>query len=256
VDASLNPVAYADLPLARTGYGLGTAIWAGSTRHQVEDDWWIALSQTAFVDYNLALIHGERGAEVAPAVLDEVLRAEVPSLIMLAGAGLAAADPLREAGWVCIGARPFMGKDHGPAEDDPHVRRLERHELAEARRLTSTAFGVPDEVGAIVFAEDALEREDCRLWGLFEDGTMLCCLADRYVDGRFCVCWALATAPQNQRAGYGRRLLRASAAHWLAEGIPVALLMATDAGKHLYEQEGYVTLEHWQIWSRPRWVLR
>jgi GNAT superfamily N-acetyltransferase len=256
VDASPNPVPYADLSLARTGYGLGTAIWAGTNLHQVEDDWWIALSMTSYVDYNLALIHGQRGAEMAPTVLDEVVRAKVPSLVMLAGDGLGAADVLREAGWVCVGARPFMGKDFGPAEDDPQVRLLEPHELADARRLTAAAFGVPDEVGAIVFAEDALGREDCRLWGLFEDGTMLCCLADRYVDSTYCVCWSLATAPENQRSGYGRRLLRASSAHRLAEGVPLALLMATDAGRHLYEQEGYVALEHWQMWSRARWVLR
>jgi GNAT superfamily N-acetyltransferase len=235
---------------------MGTAIWAGATRHQVEDGWWIALSLAPYVDYNLALIHGDDGPDVAPMVLDEVVRADVPAMIMLAGAGLCAADVLGDADWVCTGTLPFMARDYGPTEDDPHLRMLERHELPDARRLAAAAFGVPDEVGAIVYTEEALDRGDTRLWGLFEGDTLVCCSATQYVDGRYSVGWALATAPENQRAGLGRRLMRATSARRLAEGVPVALLTATDAARHLYEQEGYATLEHWQIWSRPRWVLR
>jgi hypothetical protein len=256
MDPSPNPVPYGDLADARRCFGRGTEAWSSAGRLQVEDDWWIAHSGTPHVDYNLALLHGPTSVEVAPGLVDEVTRAKVPSLIILAGMGLAAAEPLRDAGWVCTGAMPFMARTGGPAVDDPAVRRIRAHELPAARALAAAAFGVPEEVGAIVYADDAVEREDCRIWGLFEDGDLKCCSHGMWVEGRYSVGWALATAPGNQRSGYGRRLLRASIHDRLhGGGPPVALLTATPVAERLYVQEGYTTLEYWQVWSRPRWVL-
>ncbi len=255
MDTSPNPIQFADLPAARTCYGLGTAVWSSHAKHQVEPDFWIALSGTRYVDYNLALIHGDGAAEVAPHVLDEIRSADLPSLIMLAGPGLRSVGILRDAGWVCTGALPFMSKHGGTAASDPDFRQLEPHELAAARALTAAAFDVPDEVGAIVYADRQLQRPDCRTWGLFEDGTLMSCALSMYVENRFSVGWALATAPEHQRAGYGRRMVRALAYERSVAGPPTSLVMATDASKHLYDQEGYLTLEYWQIWSRPRWVL-
>ena len=255
MESSPTPITFADVPGARTGYGRATALWAAPGHHLVEDDWWIALSLTPYVDYNMALLHGDTGPDAAPRVLDEIARAGVPAVVMLAGAGLGAAEVLRAAGWACTGSLPFMARDKGPAQDDPDFRLLEQHDLVDARRLAGLAFGVPDDVGTILFADEALDRPGARLWGVFEDGELRCCSATMWVDGEFSVGWGLSTAPEHQRGGYARRLMRASAARRLAGGPPVALLMATPAGRHLYEQEGYVTLEHWQIWSRPRWVL-
>jgi GNAT superfamily N-acetyltransferase len=250
-----TPIPYADIPGARTAYGRGTAVWSSSGHLEVEVDWWLAFSLTPYVDYNLALLHGDTAVHVAPHVLDAVAEAGVPAVVMLAGAGLGAAEVLSAAGWACTGSLPFMCRDDGPAADDPCVRPLGPQDLADARHLAGSAFAVPDGVGAIVYAEDALGREGARLWGLFEEGTLRCCCANQYVGDRYSVGWGLSTAPADQRSGYGRRLMRASAARRLAEGPPIALLMATPTGRRLYEQEGYVTLEHWQIWSRPRWVL-
>ncbi len=253
MDTSPNPIQFADLPDVRTCYGMGTAVWSAHAKHQVEPDFWIALSGTRYVDYNLALIHGD--GEVASHVVEEVRSAGLPSLIMLAGPGLRSVGVLRDEGWVCTGALPFMSKHAGIAESDPNFRRLGPGELAAARALTAAAFDVPDEVGAIVYAEEQLSRSDFRTWGLFEDGTLVSCAASVYVENRYSVGWALATAPENQRAGYGRRVVRALAYERSVAGPPTSLVMATDASKHLYDQEGYLTLEYWQIWSRPRWVL-
>jgi len=255
VETSPNPIQFADLPTVRTCYGQGTAAWSAHHRHHVEPDWWIALSGTRHVDYNLALIHGDQPAEAAAQVLDEIRTAKVPAVIMLAGPGLRAVEPLKEAGWVCTGAMPFMSKHGGIDENDPSFRQLEQHELAAARALTAAAFDVPDEVGAIIYADDRLHRPDCRIWGLFEDGALVSCAASVYVEHKYSVGWALATAPENQRAGYGRRMVRALAYERRIAGPPTSLVMATAASKHLYDQEGYLTLEYWQIWSRPRWVL-
>ena len=229
-----SPVGYADIADARTCYGWSTSAWSASGRLQVEDDWWVALSGTLHVDYNLALLHGPTSPGVTPGLIQEVTAARVPSLIMLAGAGLAAAEALRDAGWVCTGALPFMARIGGPAVDDPDVRQL------------VSALDV----------EGPEAREDCRLFGLFEDGVLRSCSFTQWVEGRYSVGWALSTAPDQQRSGYGRRLLRASTHHRIhGGGPPVALLMATPVAERLYREERYVTLEYWQIWSRARWVL-
>jgi len=256
VESPPMPITFAQVPDARTGYGRATALWAGSGRHHVEDDWWVALSLTPYVDYNMALLHGDGAADAAPQVLDEIAAARVPAVVMLAGGGLVAAEVLREAGWVCTGSLPFMARDRAPAELDPCFRQLEQRDLADARRLAGLAFGVPDEVGAILFAEDALAREGARLWGVFEDGELRCCSASVWVGREYSVGWGLSTPPEHQGRGFARRLMRSSAALRLDGGPTLALLMATPAGRPLYEQEGYVTLEYWQIWSRARWVLR
>jgi GNAT superfamily N-acetyltransferase len=176
---------------------------------------------------------------------------------MLAGAGLGAAEELRDAGWVCTGTQPFMARTTGEAVEDASVRLLRTDDLAEAQALAGSAFGVPEEVGAIVYSERALARPDTRAWGLYDDGVLRCCSLTVWVQGQFNVGWALATAPQHQRAGFGRRLLRASNFYRLHHGgPPVALCTASPAGERLYLEEGYTTLEHWQAWSRARWVLR
>ena len=248
---------FAELPHARTCFGLGTAPWSERGRLEVEHDWWMALSLTRHVDYNLALLHGPTATEAAPSVLDAIADARVPAMVMLAGAGLAAADVLREAGWVCTGALPFMARSHGPMCDDPGVRLLGTEELEGARALAAAAFGAPEEVGAIVFDDDALFRPDTKVYGLIEDGELRCCSLTAWVDGAFSVGWALSTAPEHTRSGYGRRLIRASNYRRITDGGPSrALLTATPAGEHLYLDEGYTTIEHWQTWSRPRWVLR
>jgi len=254
-ESSPTPILYADVAGARTGYGRGTGVWSSVGHHQVEVDWWIAFSLTPYVDYNMALLHGDSAVGAAAGVLDEVATAGVPAVIMLAGAGLAAAEVLRDAGWVCTGALPFMARDRGPADLDPCFRQLGSDDLDEARSLAGRAFGVPDEVGAILFTEEALRREGTRMWGVYEDDELRCCSCSVWIGDEYSVGWGLSTAPEHQRAGYARRLMRSSAARRLADGPPVALLLATAAGRRLYEQEGYVTLEHWQIWSRRRWVL-
>jgi GNAT superfamily N-acetyltransferase len=178
-------------------------------------------------------------------------------MVMLAGDGLAAADTLREAGWVCTGTLPFMARSHGPMCDDPGVRLLGAGELAAARSLSAAAFGVPEEVGAVVFDDAAGSRPDTWVYGLFEDGELRCCSLSAWIDGAFSIGWALSTAPEHQRSGYGRRLMRATNHHRSTHGGPPrGLLTATRAGERLYREEGYTTVEHWQTWSRPRWVLR
>jgi GNAT superfamily N-acetyltransferase len=238
---------------ARTAYGRTTAIWSAAGRHVVEEDWWMGLSGSPHVDYNMALLHGQSAVEVAPTVLGEITAAKVPSVIMLAGAGLAASQVLADAGWVTISAAPFMIQPAGRAEPDPAVRQLRRDELQAAHALASGAFGIPVEVGTIVYADYPVEL-GYRSWGLFEGDDLVCAVASADED-IYRVGWALATDPARQRNGYAGRMLRALAHERDSRAGGPFLLLASPAGQGLYEKEGYTTLEYWQIWSRPRWAM-
>ena len=227
-------------PPARTSYGHGTAPWSETGCLEVEEDWWIALSHTPYVDYNLALLHGPTSGGAVSHVLGAIGRARTPGMVMLAGAGLGAAEELRDAGWVCTGTQPFMARTTGEAVEDASVRPLRTDDLAEAQALAGSAFGVPEEVGAIVYSERALARPDTRAWGLYDDGGVGA--GDR------------ATAPARRprpASAPGLQLLPPPP-RWP----PVALCTASPAGERLCLEEGYTTLEHWQAWSRARWVLR
>ena len=113
------------------------------------------------VDDKLALLHGSTAPQVDSLFVDEVDKARIPALIVLIRGGLRATDTLAEAGWVSTRALPIIGIVHGKAEDGSAMRLLGPNELADARRLATTAFGVPEEVGAIVFADAILERQEC-----------------------------------------------------------------------------------------------
>ena len=198
-----------------------------------------------------------RLADVVPSVLEAVGEARAPALVMLAGAGLAAADALAEAGWVCTGTQPFMARAAGPAVDDPEVRALGPEDLAAGPRPGRRGLRRARRGGGRGLLRAGARPTDTRAWGLFEHGVLRCCSFTVWVDGAYNVGWALATATEHQRSGYGRppaglEPLPAPP----RRPPPVALCTASPAGERLYHEEGYTTLEHWQLWSRPRWVLR
>ncbi len=67
--------------------------------------------------------------------------------------------------------------------------------------------------------------------------------------------WAMVTAPWAQRRGHGQRLLESVLAHARLGGATQVLLLASEAGWRLYAAAGFEVLEHWQVWSKRRWVV-
>ena len=240
------------LDVARSAFGHGAAVWARRD-HIVEDGWWLALSGTSGSDYNQGLLYGEPARERLPDILGRIEAAGCPALLSLAGAGLSSAQQLSDAGWVCVAALPFMYRAARPGKADRRVRPLVEGDLLAARALLSSTFEVaPDSAGAL-FRADLLQRETARAWGLFDPG--LVSVAVTVEVGDLYVGWALATAPEHQQHRYGSSLLRHIDQWYYEHGAPGSLHVATAAGTRLYAARGHTTLEHWQLWSRPRWLL-
>jgi len=243
-----------DLAALRTTLGASTVLWAGQERLIVEPGCWQALSGARSVDFNVVACHdGDVAAAIARG-LEVVADAAVPAVIMVAGRALAAVQLLVDAGWVCIGATPFMMRTARGGTDDPCVRKLGLSELAEARALVAQAFDLSAELSVVALPDRAGEGGAQEAWGLYEDGRMVTCVGTVTVDLSVAV-WSMATPQPLRRRGYGGRLLSAVLARKAAEGVVRSLLYASEVGEPLYHSLGYDVLEHWQMWSRPRWVL-
>jgi len=94
-----------------------------------------------------------------------------------------------------------------------------------------------------------------RTWGLFDPELVSCAVTAEVGDGLY-VGWALATLPAYQHRHYGSSLLHHIDEWYRTEGGGMSSLhMGSVAGARLYASRGHTTLEHWQLWSKPRWVL-
>jgi GNAT superfamily N-acetyltransferase len=238
----------------RTQLGVSTKLWAAQGHHVVEDDWWIALSKTKSVDYNAILCHGDNGAEAFARSLNEVRDANVPAVIMVAGAALGMTNALNREGWVCVGAKPLMVMTDIDAVADPDARRLQPEELADAQAIISDAFDVAPKFAEIALPSVAASDPTREAWGVFDDGALVSCVGAVTVDNTI-VIWSMATPRALQGRGYGRRLLSSVLAASRANGADTSILYASAPGEPLYRSVGYTVVEHWQVWSRPRWVF-
>lgn len=242
-----------DVGSAREGYGRSTAVWA-AVDHCVQPTWWLALSGAPSIDFNTALLHGADAPELAPKVLARIDDVGAPTVVFLAGAGLAAGQELLDAGWSCGGAVPLMYGDPRRGVLDPRVRLLGEDDLEAARAVAVEAFDIPYEAATALYHRGVTARDDVLAWGLFDPDLVLCSV-EALVGGDAFVGWALATLPGKQRHGYAASYLHhIDEWHYCRTGRR-SLLLSTRASARLYAARGHPVLEHWQLWSKPRWVL-
>jgi GNAT superfamily N-acetyltransferase len=244
-----------ELPRLRSLLGASTALWAGAPR--VEEARWLALSGARGVDYNVALCHGATDGDALRRSIDEINAPRAPGLIMVAGRALGEVQHLIDASWVCVGSVPFMSialvaQDASP---DPDARRLELAEMDLARAMIGDVFEIAPELADVALPDAALTAPGQSPWGLFSEGELVACLGAVVVED-VVVVWSMATATAHRRRGHGARLLRAMLADAGRAGVQRSILHASPDGEPFYTALGYETLERWQIWSRPRWVLR
>jgi GNAT superfamily N-acetyltransferase len=210
------------------------------------------------VNYNVVVCHAP-GSPVVERALAAVVDTGLPALIMLAGPALGAARVLADAHWVPVEAGPFMALALSPADLDPSVRRLGVDGSTELRSMVEKTYGLSPSIARLAFpdsaASDAPDADTAfAVWGLYEGDTMVSGVVTSAVDDTVCI-WFMATPPELQRRGYGRRLLSGVLAQCARQGTKTCLLISSPAGEALYLSMGFSVVEYWQVWSRPRWVL-
>ncbi len=256
------------LALVRERFAASTRLWGGAAaRHVVEPGYWHTLSGLASIDYNVAGVYcpGEASSERAAAVIE---RERIPGLVMVAGPALGGVAPLLERGWSPISAVPFMAAaldDRAAAvQADPAVRRLVVDDGRALRALVAKTFATSEESALVAVPDEALyPPEDAHhdasparydAFGLVIKGELVSGVLTSSVERTTCL-WAMVTAPWAQRRGHGQRLLESVLAHARLGGATQVLLLASEAGWRLYAAAGFEVLEHWQVWSKRRWVV-
>lgn len=201
---------------------------------------------------NSVLVSGSNPEYIANviALLESTkIRAE----LLVAGAALNNVQVLVDAGWVCIGARPFMRRwcrsQYGSRSVITMVRELVSvDDLVTARRVVADAFGSAPDL-------PLTSTDHVRVWGVYLDGDIVSCATTVEV-GDTVVVWDVATRPKYQRRGYSGAILDAIHERFaMNPGVRQFILLSSHEGFRLYESRGYEVLDWWQAWSRPRWVL-
>jgi GNAT superfamily N-acetyltransferase len=242
----------------REQVGRSTVLWQDTGRHHVEPGRWLTLSGAPSTDYNVVVCSDDDAGGAFQRSLDDVRAARAPSVIMATGKALGSVQVLVDADWVCIGTTPFMVMEASTFPDyppDPALRRLVPGDLDAAHGVLADAFVLDDPgLAGIAMPAKALEPGDLGLWGYEVDGRLVTVVASSRV-GNAAVFWSLATSAGLQGRGYGRLMSNAILPHFAREGTEVFLHYASYAGERLYRSLGYETVEIWQQWSRPRWIM-
>jgi GNAT superfamily N-acetyltransferase len=239
----------------RQALGNGARLWSSPDLHQVHPEWWVACSGELNVNYNVACCQSSDNDVLVECCLQPILDLRKPGIIMLAGPGLATAQKLAEAGWVCVGGLPLMLLTELAAPiGEGGGRALSMDELPAARELLIDTYGLDDGSASAAVPDLAVEDGSMGVWGLFEGDRLVSAFTSTLEDGLMIV-WSMATRINCQGRGYGRRLLGSVLGEARAGSASGSLLQSSVAGEKLYRDLGYSVVEHWQLWSRPRWVM-
>lgn len=256
-----------EMPRLRQLYGVSAKWWVigaafRSMRDSVYPLRWLPSGP------NSVMVHGA-ATSVMAAVMATLLDSGIRGEVLAADPALGSVQVLVDAGWACIGIRPFMRRCattdelrasgaeslSGPVPNGAVVCLTEPADLKVAGQIVADAFGRdPDPVvGAAPVGHNGTSER--LVWGLYQDGELVSCATTVRV-GDTVVLWDVATKPGCQRVGYGRTLLDVvhtrCVKSWNARQF---LLSSSDAGYPLYESLGYETLGWWQAWSRRRWAF-
>jgi hypothetical protein len=163
---------------------------------------------------------------------------------------------LRPHGWDLDGHPPLMLRPTGGELPPlPSGLRIEEVRDEESLRAFEVAIvrGFPTpEVEAqgpgAAFRPEILTDDRRRLWVGWEEDRPVSA-AETFIAAGINNVSLVATVPEARRRGYGAALTwRAT----LADPTLPAMLLATDEGRPLYEQIGYLSLFRFTVWSRKR----
>jgi GNAT superfamily N-acetyltransferase len=209
--------------------------------------YWLALSGAPSPDMNMALVSGG-GRATVDKVLEQVTGSRTPTLFMLAGdcQGEVLGEP-----WEHVGDMPFMRSDLSPEHlaPDPRVQRATPTETDVVCDVMAEAFGLGadllvDVIGGVL--RDATGATS--IWLLVDGQEPVSAVLTSVVDDAVTV-WCMSTPPRVGRRGFGRAVLAHALFAAKADGATIGLLGATPAGKPLYDNSGWVTLESWRMFA-------
>jgi GNAT superfamily N-acetyltransferase len=212
---------------------------------RVDEHGWLGLSgEKGTADLNMAFVartaHESLVEEYAKTIADRGLNA-----ILIVDED---AQPLIEAaaalGLNAVGNVPVMVWEDHPAPEpraDYDVRMATADEMPTVARLVAQAFALDEDTINRVCPPPLADRDGLQFWVAF-DGDEAVGTGTFVRTGDHCGVYNMGTPAAGQRRGVGRAVIASAIARNHADGVTTFTLEATEAGYHLYEQVGFVTV--------------
>lgn len=115
------------------------------------------------------------------------------------------------------------------------------NDVLQANQTVSLAFGLPSQAIDSAFGSQLPAHSGLRVYVAKRSGRVVCSLRVSQSD-TISGLWCMATEPQLQRQGIGKRLLSFAMANEATLGAEQLLLLATPDGLPLYQQVGFKTV--------------
>jgi GNAT superfamily N-acetyltransferase len=205
-------------------------------------------------DFNTAIIDSGAGDAVLSEFLDRVKALGLPAAFMFSSASAPRLNPMAtELGLAEAGNAPLMALTVTSAAavqpaDFAATRVIDAEGLAQVTDLVADAFEQDRRWVARTFCAPALLDSHAFEFFLASKDGLPYSTVTTSVEGTTVGIWSMATPKNRQRQGAGRAALLAAIEHHRRLGATTFYLIATPAGKPLYESVGFRTVEEFPIW--------
>jgi GNAT superfamily N-acetyltransferase len=217
------------------------------------DDGWLMVTGEPIADLNGAFLDAGPGTESLLREYVEVIQGRgLNGFIVLTKAADAALSPsARKLGLVAAGPSPLMAYEPSRLPDLKSVYTVETVKdhagILVFTDLMARAYGMPlDSVRRFVTGR-TLEEHGVMHLIAWRDGEPYSA-GTTVQTGSTVGIWNMATPAEKQRQGAGYALLIHALHHHVDQGRGIFYLLASQAGKHLYEQVGFTTIDEGATW--------
>jgi N-acetylglutamate synthase len=205
-------------------------------------------------DFNMALIDAGADDEAMLRQFEEsVTKSALPAVFMLSSACAERLGQIaKQRGLVEAGTAPLMLLADGPPfprEPGFAVQRVNNEKaLTVVADLVAAAFALDrDWVGRTFCARALLEAPPLSFFLASKEGEPYSAVTTTAGSSTVGI-WSMATSPDRQRQGAGRAALLGAIEHHRDLGATTFYLIATPAGKPLYDSVGFTTVDEFPIW--------
>lgn len=244
----MDPVVVANF---RNQLGRALEDWVSSPEmaFEVSASSWHLLTGFPTADSNVALIH-QNDESALSKIAEQIERMAVPACLFLAENARTLTSKIGEE-WSFAGTTPFMSLALEAAElkEDFRVRLALKKDFETVVALMSETFSMDYHTarqGASPLKDPSTK---CDIWIIEDGGQLVSTAITRRVDDSITL-WNMATSPRFARRGYGRSIMNHALHQARQDGAKIGLLMASDAGKPLYDATGWVTIEDWDMYLK------
>lgn len=215
----------------------------------------LALTGVAAPDLNCGVVWAAGGAATAARTLADELRGRgLPGILLVPDAGgCDALDALPAEGMIAAARMPLMTRT--PSEITADLRFLVRQarspsDLEAANRLTAAAFELSFDVVQAAFRPSLLGSGRAAVELVLDGDEPVGSLQTTTHDELFGI-WSMATPPTQRRRGIARAGLSQVLARRFADNASLAFLIATEAGRPLYDALGFQVVAWSTAWLVP-----